>query len=141
MRIQFLVPGEPTGKGRPRFSKAGYAYTPPKTAEYERDVKYAYLMAVSDDEFGKRFPDGAAIKANIDAVFKVPISFNKKKRFEALTGKIMPTKKPDADNIAKAVLDALNGIAYKDDSAIVECVVKKRYGEVSHVIVSLEEVV
>ena len=32
---------------------------------------------------------------------------------------------PDADNIAKAVLDALNGVAFADDSDVVELLVEK----------------
>ena len=38
-------------------------------------------------------------------------------------------KKPDVDNIAKAVLDALNGIAYDDDKQITSLVIDKKYGE------------
>ena len=44
-------------------------------------------------------------------------------------GLIMPTKKPDTDNIAKIVLDSLNGIAYPDDSQVVDLQVLKRYCE------------
>lgn len=35
------------------------------------------------------------------------------------------TTKPDIDNVLKAVLDALNGVAYKDDSQVVEVRVVK----------------
>jgi Holliday junction resolvase RusA-like endonuclease len=42
---------------------------------------------------------------------------------------IRPTKKPDADNILKAVLDALNGLAYNDDSQIVSARIEKLYSD------------
>ena len=49
------------------------------------------------------------------------------------------TKKPDADNLAKAILDALNGVAYPDDAQIVKLTVRKRYGEADMVHVLIEE--
>jgi Holliday junction resolvase RusA-like endonuclease len=46
-----------------------------------------------------------------------------------LDGHIRPTKTPDTDNIAKSVLDALNKVAYKDDSCVVDLIVEKWYSE------------
>ena len=54
-----------------------------------------------------------------------------------LNGELRPTKKPDCDNIAKVILDALNGIAYHDDSQVVELVVHKHYAETTRVNVTL----
>ena len=56
----------------------------------------------------------------VTAFFEPPKSISKKKRAEMLEGKIWPAKKPDSDNIAKVVLDALNGIAYHDDTQIIK---------------------
>jgi Holliday junction resolvase RusA-like endonuclease len=53
---------------------------------------------------------------------------------------IYPTKKPDADNIAKVILDALNGIAYRDDTQVVDLTVSMRYGTYSAVFVEIQEV-
>ena len=39
----------------------------------------------------------------------------------------MPTKKPDLDNVLKAVLDGLNGIAFVDDSQVVNVCMAKHY--------------
>ena len=57
-----------------------------------------------------------------------------------LANRILPVKKPDCDNIAKIVLDALNKIAYKDDSQVIELSVKKLYSEVAKVSVHIEEI-
>ncbi|MDF2537449.1 MAG: Holliday junction resolvase [Herbinix sp.] len=57
-----------------------------------------------------------------------------------VTDKIRPTKKPDIDNIAKVILDALNGIAYKDDTQVVTLEVRKFYKDTPCVIVDIEEV-
>ncbi|MEX5590971.1 RusA family crossover junction endodeoxyribonuclease, partial [Pseudomonas urmiensis] len=70
----------------------------------------------------------------------IPSSTSKKNRIGMLNGDIYPTKKPDADNIAKAVTDALNGLAYKDDSQIVILSVYKQYGETPQVGVTINTI-
>lgn len=52
---------------------------------------------------------------------------------------MIPTKKPDSDNIAKIICDSLNGIAYHDDSQIVELYICKSYSENPKVIVTIAE--
>lgn len=133
MKITFTIPGEPYGKGRPRFTKTGRIYTPKKTADYERIVKREYLSQAKAQKLE------GAISATIKATCTVAKSETKKNRLLKLAGKIFPTKKPDCDNIAKTVLDALNTIAYKDDSQVVELHVYKRYGETGSTEVLLDE--
>lgn len=57
-----------------------------------------------------------------------------------LENEISPTIKPDTDNIAKSILDSLNGIAYKDDKQIVSLKVDKYYSEIPSVSVEIKEV-
>ena len=135
MTFTFEIVGEPQGKGRPRFSTRGgfvKTYTPEKTASYENFVKLCYLNKYKGQKL-----DGEII-AEITAYFSIPKSFSKKKRSEAIEGKIMPTKKPDTDNIAKTILDSLNGIAFEDDKQVVALLVKKLYGEEAKVVVTLK---
>lgn len=111
MRVEFTVPGIPIGKGRPRFMKNGHTYTPEKTREYENKVVLCWKC-----QSGKGFAAGVPLSATVTAFFTVPKSTSKKKA-AALDGTPY-IKRPDADNVAKAILDALNGHAYNDDSAI-----------------------
>ncbi len=74
---------------------------------------------------GRHFFTGC-VKAEIKAYYRIPKSDSKNKRQLKLDGKIRPNKKPDVDNIIKAVLDALNGVAYTDDAAIVEANIKNK---------------
>ena len=127
MRAEFTIPGEPCGKGRPRFTKAGHTYTPQKTAVYENLVKLEYERQCS----GIRFDEGA-VGIKITAYFAVPKSVSQKKKAEMISGNVFPTKKPDADNILKIVADALNGIAYGDDKQVVTAQVQKQYAEQAH---------
>jgi len=57
-----------------------------------------------------------------------------------LDNKVFPTIKPDTDNIAKSILDSLNGIAYKDDKQVVRLKVDKYYAEIPSVSVEIKEV-
>ena len=76
--------------------------------------------------------DGYYIEIKIFVYMKVPESFSTKKRDLALNGYLRPDKKPDWDNISKNICDALNGIAYADDKAIVDGSVHKLYAEVDY---------
>ena len=129
----FEILGKPYGKGRPRFMRNGHTYTPQETTNYENLVRLAYQQAGCEKLNGE-------IRAVIIAVYPIPKSTSKKKRAEMLDRVIKPTVKPDCDNIAKTILDALNKIAYDDDSQVIDLRVIKEYGEVAKVIVELEEV-
>lgn len=123
-RLLFQVAGQPQGKARPRYTKKGRAYTPQKTKSYEAEIKEAALTAAMIQGWTK---NDMPIRIHIGAYFVIPQSWSKRKQQEAAQGDVYPTVKPDADNIAKIVCDALNAIAYHDDKQIVDCRVSKRY--------------
>ncbi len=129
--MTFTIYGDPKGKGRPRFLKTGIAYTPKDTQIYENNVRTAYLASGEKESFS------GPVRAKIVGVFKIPKSTSKKKR-ELMIGQPY-THKCDADNLAKIVLDSLNGLAYKDDSCVTSLEVIKVYGDEPRVIVSLTE--
>lgn len=136
MRYIFEIPEKAIGKERPRYSsKTHRMYTPTATRSFEEKVKWAFTQKynIATELSEKPF------KAKITAVFEPPKSLSNKKK-EELIDKIDYTKKPDADNIAKAILDSLNGLAYKDDSQVSELLVQKDYGTENKIIVELEEI-
>ena len=122
MVIQFTVPGEPKGKGRPRLGRSGHAYTPHDTAQYENLVKVCFTEAVPDYQ-----AMDCEVWVDIVAFYKIPKSVSKKKALDMAMGFIRPMKKPDLDNIAKIICDSLNGIAYGDDSQVTKLTVRKYY--------------
>lgn len=125
--IRFEVPGTPVGKGRPRFARRGNfvsTYTPEKTASFENLVKFYANQAMS----GKKCIE-CQVEMQINIFMSVPASWSKKKAADALSGIIRPTVKPDADNVAKSISDAINEIVFKDDKQIVELQVRKFYAE------------
>lgn len=128
----FTITGEPKGKQRPRFNKmTGVTYTPSETKAYEKRVKYNYYL-----QGGRKF-DGA-VKIEVWAFMQIPRSASKK-HAEELKGAPC-TKKPDVDNVLKAVMDGLSGIAYDDDKQVADAIIHKRYAEEPRVEVDVEEV-
>ena len=129
--VKFTVYGDPKGKGRPRFRRVGrmtMTYTPKETVEYENNVKKSFLSSIDKDTF---VPFSGPVEADALCIFEVPKSYSKKKRAELIG--TPHTKKPDTDNICKALLDPLNDIAYEDDSQVCKLSGLKLYGEIPRV--------
>lgn len=126
--LTFTVPGQPQGKQRPRAGKvAGKArlFTPAKTVAYEGLIALAAQQAMA----GAPLLDGP-VECILFINCQVPESFSRKKREDALCGRLRPTTKPDTDNVVKAVFDGCNGVAFKDDVQVVDLHVRKRYAAV-----------
>lgn len=124
--IALTIPGKPQGKARPRFNSATRTtYTPKQTQNYEDLVRACYNQKYA---FQKEELAGEIV-AKITAFFPIPRSTRKSDKELMIAGILRPTTKPDIDNVIKAVLDALNGYAYKDDSAVVKVIAEKRYSE------------
>jgi Holliday junction resolvase RusA-like endonuclease len=125
--IDFIVYGPPQGKGRPRVGRAGAhvrMFTPQKTLAYEGLVAHCGAAAMA----GQPLVDGAVeLRLLIDV--QIPASWSKKKQAQALAGEILPTTKPDVDNVIKAIGDGLNGVVWKDDVQITDVITRKRYAE------------
>ena len=70
------------------------------------------------------------LEISILALFPIPKYVSRKTKERMLNGRLFPTKKPDADNIIKVILDALNGLAYRDDVQICRVYFEKMYAEI-----------
>lgn len=103
--IELLIPGEPKSKGRPRFTRTGRAYTPKETVDAERAVVDVWRAA------GSVMLDG---RIGVECTFTVGTM-----------------RRKDLDNMLKLVLDALNKLAFVDDSQIVSVYAVKKYGSPS----------
>lgn len=138
LTVRFVVPGQPQGKGRPRFSTyAGRVHTrtPEATVIYENLIKTEYQIQCGSHRFQKDVP----LYLCITAYYSIPQSKSKHQQALMQSKSIRPTKKPDWDNIGKVVADSLNGIAYHDDAQIVESVVRKFYSHEPRVEVIIKE--
>ncbi len=138
MQIGFTLSGNPMGKERPRmYYKNGrtYTYTPEKTRAYENNIRTSYLKTIRH-----KFPKGVPLEVNIIAFYPVPKRVNQTVKKAMLNGDILPTIRPDGDNIIKIILDALNKVAFYDDSQICKINFTKRYGLIPKVVIKLNKV-
>lgn len=116
--------------------KSGITYTPKETLLYEEKV----IQAAKESKLLPQSPiENTPLKMIIWCYFSIPTSWSKKKQEQARTGKIYPTSRPDIDNLGKIIMDALNGIAYVDDSQIVQLVINKKYSDEPMVEVLIDE--
>lgn len=118
----FRVEGRPVPKARPRVAR-GHAYTPQRTKDYEEIVRMAYK------HIGGTKLEGAVFM-KIMAVYKAP---KKSLLYHDRT------KKPDLDNIAKSIMDGLNGIAYEDDAQVSFLQIEKVYGGEDYTMIEVWE--
>jgi len=93
MMHRFVVHGSPVPKERPRLGKYGNVYTPKRTKDWEDVVAWTYKES-----------GGPWLSGPLSISYKFYLASEKKK---------------DHDNLEKAITDALNGVAYEDDSQIV----------------------
>lgn len=134
MEIHFQVDGEPQGKARPRFTRYGKPYTPKKTADYEKAIRAAFKGAGGELT---EYP----VRVSITAYYRIPQSASKRMQAQMMENAVLPMKRPDIDNIGKSVLDALNGIAYKDDAQVCELFVQKLYSREPMIVVTVRELI
>ena len=106
-------------KGRPRFTRFGGVYTPATTEYFERKIKASYIDMYGNKKFDSRSP----LRAEIEILHALPKNMSKKRKIELNCAP--DTRKPDLDNVAKLVMDALNGVAYDDDKQITSMSVSK----------------
>ena len=125
--VTFKIPGKPEGKGRPRFARRGKfvtTYTDNKTRTYESKIKDIAMGAM-----GASMPLTTPLEAFIYISYPVPASYSKTRKADCLANTERPNKKPDIDNVVKAVCDSINGVVYVDDTQIVDLHATKVYGE------------
>jgi len=125
--LTFIVNGKPYGQKRARAVRMGgfvRMYSPQGNVDYAKAVQEAFLEMIR----GKTLPfyEQVPIGVKITAYFNPP-KLTKKEQALDLPKHTRPLKKPDVDNIAKAILDALNNFAYEDDAYVIDLQVVKRY--------------
>jgi Holliday junction resolvase RusA-like endonuclease len=136
MNLHLIIPGDPVGKGRPRFTQGGIAFTPKRTRNHE-----AYIKALFVQKYPRHEPLAGPLEMEIIVAFPIPKSASKKRRQDMLWQREMPTRRPDVDNLCKAFMDALGaGVAYRDDAQIVSLAVIKQYSNTPQTEVKIRNV-
>lgn len=134
VEVRLRIPGRPVAKGRPRVGRGHRVYTPASTRAYEALVAGEWAAAGA-----RRLPDGAPFVLFADFCFARPAShYRTKARLLRDTAPVLPRE--DGDNLIKAVLDSLQGLAFTDDKLCAEIHATKRWcapDEAAHAAVTL----
>lgn len=137
--IRLFIDGKPRGKGRPRFTKFGKPYKLAEDRDAEQRVVDIWEAkgAPSIREQCERVVDGVdisgvevAIKVDVFILVKRPPGhFTSKGKIntKGLRHPLPENQKPDVDNVAKLILDALNKKAYKDDVRVTDARQRRRW--------------
>lgn len=119
--VQFIVPGKPEPQGDLASGRAGKLYHKNKALRPWRDVVHDQGVAAMAGHWRIRHqPQGPgaiplferAVEVSIEFVLKRPVSYPKTRTPDAV-------KKPDTDKLTRAILDALTGVVWQDDSQVV----------------------
>lgn len=132
--ITFTVPVAPRGWARAR--RRGNVYFLD-----EASINFRNAVTTFASQAMQRFTliEGP-VEMTVISIMPIPESWSRVKRGAALAGQVRPTGKPDSDNLAKGVADALNKVVYRDDAQIVSLHSIKFYGERPEVQVAVSEV-
>jgi len=123
MKIKLEFDVKPMAKQSFRTTRTGNKYLDASVIKYRKAIRN---MAISQMRNQKAERIEGAVNMNIIYAFRRPKSLSKKERNEIDGGKNIPkTTKPDIDNLTKAILDALNGIVWKDDAQVAQINIQK----------------
>lgn len=118
--ISFVIEGEVVPWKRPRFNgKTKHVFEDSEIKAYKEKVIQAYKKSG-----GRYFDKDVPLKCDVTIFTQVPMSASRIKRGNLIRN-CRPTKRPDNDNLYKGITDALNGVAYYDDSQIVDTGIHK----------------
>lgn len=129
MTITITIPGEPVAQGRPRgFYRPGMGvrmYDPGKSRSWKGAAQVHYREAIEKAAAAAPIFQAGPVELHVLAVFTCPRSKHRKRDPLPRTPK---STKPDSENIAKAVMDAANGLLFLDDSQVARLTVVKVVG-------------
>jgi len=135
--MDLTIPIKAVGKERPRFHpQFKYAYTPKKTKDFEAAIAAHFSVYMRKHGY---ITEEGPVCVDMTVYNRVPASWSKKKKQQALSGKLRPVRTPDGDNILKAVLDGLNGVAYVDDKQVVQFHFNRLYNDKDLINIKISE--
>ena len=127
--ITIIIPGEAVAWGRARLGTVnGHAvhFTPKKTRQHEGYLRTMFALEMA--QRGAQATD-EAVTMTVIVYRRIPKGASKKKTAAMMAGALLPTTKPDLDNYVKAVVDAANGVIFKDDSQVVAINARKAFDD------------
>jgi Holliday junction resolvase RusA-like endonuclease len=118
--------------GIPKASQTGSVVRLPGGRAFptRRNTAWGDLVGLAAREFAPPRPLAGPLELELVYTFPRPKGVSPRKR-------AMPDVRPDAENLLKHQLDALNGVLWEDDAQIVDLRVRKIYGPLPGLTLSL----
>lgn len=140
--IEFTIPGTPIPQGRPRAGKINRGRKKGQTVLYDpvESKEYKQYVSLTAKQYAPKTLLEGALSVRMKIYREIPKSTTKKDRALIFEGIKRPVTKPDTDNYVKSVLDACNGILFKDDSQIVDLYASKYYSDNPRVEIRVQEI-
>ncbi len=143
MKIKLKIPGVPVAKERPRFARLKNAggirpYKSKAQESAEREFISVVKHQLRQSGHDTPIPAGIALKVSCWFVMPIPASSPKKFKVQCASRIVYHTKKPDTDNLVKFAKDALNKVAWHDDSQVSVVRGMKIYGERPCTVIEIE---
>lgn len=133
--FRLTILGTPVGKARPRFdTRTGRVYTPSRTVIAEDLIRAAWR-----DAGEPRLPNDAALMFRVEVELERPRSHLRRDGELSAAGlrSKWPTRRPDVDNCLKLALDALNGVAFRDDKQVCEVFARRLWGPIAQTLIEV----
>jgi|TARA_R110000787_G_scaffold223392_1_gene331776 Holliday junction resolvase RusA-like endonuclease len=122
------IEGQADGKARPRVTSKGTIYSPADTHGFSDKIKASARAAHIEEIEG---PVSVALFIHR----AMPKSASKKRK--ALINNTWCISKPDIDNVFKSAMDALTGIAWKDDTQVVRITGGRWWAEEHYTVIEI----
>lgn len=104
---------------------------------YNPSQKYIDYCKWQIKAFAPAVPLEGPIDLTMYFFLTIPKSTSGVQKRQMINGKIMHMKKPDLDNLAYAITNAMKGIIYGDDSQVVKMCMQKMYAENPRIVVKV----
>lgn len=125
----FEISGDPIPQKQTQWTRRGHVYDPSKKDKEQIQWQIRPNAPAS--------PLQGAIEMHLTFYVAIPKGTSAIRRRQMLNGVILPTKRPDFDNLAYIITNALKGIVYQDDSLVTDCIIRKRYGDPTKTIIKI----
>lgn len=133
--FEFFVPGKPATKGsfkafvHKKGEKAGRAFVV-NSDKGCKDWQNRVALAAKMAGVNHYWDFGVAVEATFHLI-RPKGHFGTGRNADKLkpSAPIHHLKKPDIDKLVRALLDGLTHVAYRDDSQIISCHIRKQYGQ------------
>lgn len=136
MNIAIAIEGTPAAQKRHRHAKRGNFITTYDPSSGDKRVMQRQILNSLEMQKAT-VPLEKDVYLELLFYFEVPKSYSKKKLEELESKNYTYTKKPDVDNLVKLVMDAANGMLWKDDSQVYRITAEKRYGKESGIVMNV----